>query len=307
LSKYLQNTSDDAPKEVQIFDTKKTNPNKTSGQNGILDLELEANSDGKTIISKQYSQDPLLLQRALYPENSLPNMAYLYVMSSAGGILQGDRHKIDISLKNNALAHFTTQGATRVYGMESNYASQIVNITVDEDCYLEYIPDQIIPYKDSKYYQKVNLNVNDNSNLIYSEILTPGRVAMGESFDYDICYMRTSCKNQNNKIRFLENLKIEPKKQQLQNFGVIGEYQTVGTVFILTKKENVEELEMTINEKIIKTDTISAGTSILPDESGIILRILGNKTEDVSNLVFKTLEICRKKCLGSTFSKIRKN
>ena len=64
---------------------------------------------------------------------------------------------------------------------------------------------------------------------------------------------------------------------------------------------------MTINEKIIKTDTISAGTSILPDESGIILRILGNKTEDVSNLVFKTLEICRKKCLGSTFSKIRKN
>ena len=55
------------------------------------------------------------------------------------------------------------------------------------------------------------------------------------------------------------------------------------------------------------TKTISAGTSILPDESGIILRILGNKTEDVSNLVFKTLEICRKKCLGSTFSKIRKN
>lgn len=307
MSNFLQNIPDDAPKEVQIFEDKKTTTNKTSGQNGILDLELSANSDGKTIISKQYSQDPLLLQRALYPENSLPNMAYLYVMSSAGGILQGDRHKIDISLKNNSLVHLTTQGATRVYGMNSNYASQIVNITLGENCYLEYIPDQIIPYKNSRYYQKVNLNVNENSNLVYSEILTPGRVAMGESFDYDICYMRTNCKNQEEKIRFIENLKIEPKKQQPQNFGLLGEFQTLGTVFILTQKENVQELETTLNEKIIKNEKLSAGTSILPDESGIILRVLGNKTEDVSDSVFDTLKICRKNFLGTTISKTRKN
>jgi len=307
LSKYLQNISDDAPKEIQIFETKKTIKNKAIGENGILDLELEANSDGKTIITKQYSQDPLLLQRALYPENSMPNMAYLYVMSSSGGILQGDRHKIDILLKKNALAHLTTQGATRIYGMNSNYASQIVNITVDENCYLEYIPDQIIPYKNSRYYQRVNLKVDENSDLIYSEILTPGRVAMGESFDYDICYMRTSCKNLGNKIRFLENLKIEPKKQQPQNFGLLGEYQTVGTVFILTRKKNVKELELTINEEIVKKDAISGGTSILPDDSGIIIRILGNKTDDVFNMVYNTLEICRKKILGTTFSRTRKN
>ncbi|MDH3610904.1 MAG: urease accessory protein UreD [Nitrosopumilus sp.] len=307
MSKYLQNISDDAPKEIQIFETKKTIKNKAIGENGILDLELEANSDGKTIITKQYSQDPLLLQRALYPENSMPNMAYLYVMSSSGGILQGDRHKIDILLKKNALAHLTTQGATRIYGMNSNYASQIVNITVDENCYLEYIPDQIIPYKNSRYYQRVNLKVDENSDLIYSEILTPGRVAMGESFDYDICYMRTSCKNLGNKIRFLENLKIEPKKQQPQNFGLLGEYQTVGTVFILTRKKNVKELELTINEEIVKKDAISGGTSILPDDSGIIIRILGNKTDDVFNMVYNTLEICRKKILGTTFSRTRKN
>ena len=185
----LQNLPDDAPKEIQFFD-KKTN--KQDGHNGVLELELEANSDGKTIISKQYSHDPLLLQRALYPEISLPNMAYLYVMSSSGGILQGDRHRIEVSLNDNSLTHLTTQGATRVYGMNSDYASQMVNITLGKNSYLEYIPDQIIPYKNSRFYQKVNLKIHDNSNLVYSEILTPGRVAMGESFDYDICYMRTS-------------------------------------------------------------------------------------------------------------------
>jgi urease accessory protein len=191
--------------------------------------------------------------------------------------------------------------------MNSNFASQIVNITVDENCYFEYIPDQIIPHKNSRYYQKVNLNIHENSTLVYSEILTPGRVAMEESFEYDICYLRTHCKNQDNEIRFLENTKIEPKKQRLKNFGILGEHSTVGTVYILTRKKDVIELENSINEGVKKTDTISVGTSILPDESGIIIRILGNRTDEIFDVIFKILEISRKKILGASFSKIRKS
>lgn len=296
------------PKEIQGYDAevKQLGVGK-SGKVGILDLELQKNNTGKTVVTKQFFQIPLQIQRALYPEISLPEMAYLYVISPSGGILQGDRYRTDILLRNKAIAHITTQGATRVFSMNSNSASQIVNITVDENCYLEYIPDQIIPYKNSRYYQKVSLKVHDNSTLIYSEILTPGRVAMGESFEYDICYLRTHCKNQDKKIRFLENIKIEPKKQRLNEFGILGEYEIVGTVYILTRKEDVAELENSINEEIRNNDAVSFGTSILPDESGIVIRILGNKTEKIFDMIFKTVEISRMKILGASFSKTRKN
>jgi len=130
---------------------------------------------------------------------------------------------------------------------------------------------------------------------------------MGESFEYDICYLRTHCKNQNKKIRFLENTKIEPIKQRLKDFGILGEYAIVGTVYIVTRKEDVIELENTINEDIRNTDVVSVGTSILPDESGIIIRILGNRTDAVFDVIFKILEISRKKILGASFSKTRKN
>jgi len=308
LNKLEYYTPNDIPNEIQIYDAKvKQLGVGKSGKVGILDLELQKDSTGKTVVTRQFSQVPLQFQRALYPENSLPEMAYLYVMSPSGGILQGDRYRTDVLLKNKAIAHMTTQGATSIYSMNSNFASQIVNITVDENCYLEYIPDQIIPYKNSRYYQKVNLNVHNNSTLIYSEILTPGRVAMKESFEYDICYLRTHCKNQDNKIRFLENTKIEPKKQRLRDFGVLGEYSIVGTVYILTRKEDVIELENTLNKDIRNTDLVSVGTSILPDESGIVIRILGKKTDSVFDVIFKTLEISRKKILGASFSKTRKN
>ena len=301
-------TPDDIPKEFQAYGTPVNQLGVgKSGKVGILDLELQKNNAGKTVITKQFFQTPLQIQRALYLENSLPEMAYLFVVSPSGGILQGDRYRTDLLLKNNAKAHITTQGATRVYSMDSNSASQIVNITVDENCYLEYIPDQIIPYKNSRYYQKVNLKVHDNSTLIYSEILTPGRVAMGESFEYDICYLRTHCRNQDKKIRFLENTKIEPKKQRLKDFGILGEYDAVGTVYILTRKDNIADLENSINMAIRNIDEVSVGTSLLPDNSGIIIRILGNKTDNIFEVIFKTLEISRIKILGASFSKTRKN
>ena len=308
MGKLEHYTSDDIPKEIQAYEEKVEQLGVgKSGKVGILDLELQTDNEGKTVITKQFSQVPLQIQRTLYLENSLPKMAYLYVISPSGGVLQGDRYKIDVVLKNKAVAHMTTQGATRIYSMNKNYASQILNITVDENCYLEYIPDQIIPYKNSRYYQKVNLNVHNNSTLIYSEILTPGRVAMNESFEYDICYLRTHCKDQDKKIRFLENTKIEPKKMRVTDFGVLGEHEIVGTVYILTRKDNVIELENNFNEYIQNSDGNSVGTSILSDESGIIIRILGNKTDKIFNVIFKILEISRRKILRAEFSKIRKN
>lgn len=303
----LDFVSDDIPNEVQKYDSeiKQLEVGK-SGKVGILEIELKQGNN-KTTITKQFSQVPLQIQRAVYPEESIPEMAYLYIISPSGGILQGDRYKIDVTLKNNAISHITTQGATRIYSMNSNFASQITNITVDDNCYLEYIPDQIIPYQNSRYYQKVNLNIHDKATMIYSEVLTPGRMAMNEYFDYDVCYLRTYCKNQEEKFRCLENMKIEPKNQNLNSDGILGKNKIVGTVYILTKKDHITELENMINTNLEKLEAVSIGTSILPNESGIIVKIIGNNTEDIFKLIYGVLKITRKKILGAEFSKIRKN
>jgi len=100
LNKLEYYTPNDIPKEIQTFDSKvKQLGVGKSGKVGIMDLELQKDCNGKTIVTKQFSQVPLQLQRALYPENSLPGMAYLYVMSPSGGILQGDRYRTDVLLK----------------------------------------------------------------------------------------------------------------------------------------------------------------------------------------------------------------
>jgi urease accessory protein len=299
---------DDIPPEVLAYESE-LNQLKVgrAGKVGALVLRLEQDPiKGKTVVKEQYSKVPLYTQRALYLEESLPSMAYMYIMSPSGGILQGDRYRMDITLKNDACAHLTTQGATRIYRMEKNYATQIVNVVVDNDCYFEFVPDQIIPYRDSRFYQKVNLNVHDNATMIYSEMIVPGRVASEESFEYDICYMKSLGRNQNHKLRFIDIAILEPKKNNLKILGILGNFDVVGNMYILTKAKHVAELNNEINSTLQKFTHISAGATILPHDSGIIIRMLGNIANDIRNVMYEILKITRRIILNVSFSGIRK-
>jgi len=275
-----------------------------------LHLKLERDpSTGKTVIKEQYCRVPLFIQRAIYLEDTLPAMAYLYIISPSGGILQGDRYRTDITLGKNALAHVTTQGATRIYKMENNYGTQMVNIKVDEGGYLEYIPDQIIPFRNSRFYQDVELIVHEKATIIYSEIIVPGRVASGEKFQYDICYIKTIAKNQSGKSRFMDIVKLDPKKEDLTAGGILGNYEAFGTIYIVTREQYLKELLNEINEKIKKFEIkgrLSGGTSFLPARQGIIVRLLGKTAGDIKNLIFEVVRIARDQIIGAPFSGIRK-
>ena len=305
------NTPRNIPPEIMVYltDPQQLGVGK-SGKVGILRLKLERDpGTGKTVIREQYCRVPLFIQRAIYLEETLPEMAYVYIISPSGGILQGDRYSIDITLSNNALAHVTTQGATRIYKMERNYGSQIVNIKVEEGSYLEYIPDQIIPFRNSRFYQEVELTVHDNATMIYSETIVPGRVASGEKFEYDICYIKTIARNHSGKPRFIDIVKLDPKKVDLTVDAILGNSEVVGTIYIVTREFYVKDLLYEINEKIKVFEDegkISGGTSILPARQGIIVRVLGKTAGDVKNLILEVVKIARNQIIGASFSWIRK-
>ncbi|MGH9911928.1 MAG: urease accessory protein UreD, partial [Nitrososphaeraceae archaeon] len=200
-----------------------------SGKIGALTVKLEDDSDRrKTIVRDLYTKGPLHAQRALYLEESLPSMAYMYIMSTSGGILQGDRYRMDIALSKGACAHITTQGATRIYRMELNYATQVINVDLGADSYFEFIPDQIIPYRNSRFYQTLKMRVHDSATMIYSEMVVPGRVASGESFEYDICYMKAVGLNQVDQLRFTDIAILEPRKRNLSQLGILSDHTVVG-------------------------------------------------------------------------------
>jgi len=248
-----------------------------AGKLGILQLKLEKDPIvHRTSIKYQHYKVPLCIKRAMYLEETCPEMAYVYIISPSGGILQGDRFRMDIALTNSAIAHVTTQSATRIYRMNKNFGTQIINLDVDKNCYLEYIPDQIIPYRDSRFYQVSNIKVHDEATCVYSEILTPGRVASNESFEYDICYMKVKSVNQNDKLRLIDIAKIEPKKENVKSFGVLNNYDILGNIYILTPGDKINLIQNEILETILGTKNVIGGCTKLPDNNGLLIRLLGS-------------------------------
>jgi urease accessory protein len=118
--------------------------------------------------------------------------------------------------------------------------------------------------------------------------------------------MKSQGRNQNNKLRFVDTAILEPKKGDLKIPGILGKFDVIGNMYILTKTKYVSELNDEINSSLKKLTHISGGATILPRDSGVMIRMLGRVASDIRNAMYKIIEIVRKAVLNVSFSGIRK-
>ncbi|HEX6378759.1 MAG TPA: hypothetical protein VFZ60_06750, partial [Nitrososphaeraceae archaeon] len=75
-------TSQRIPLEIKRYIKGSEREVEKTGKVGILSLKLEKDfPTGNTVIKEQYSRVPLLVQRAMYLEETLPIMAFVYIVS----------------------------------------------------------------------------------------------------------------------------------------------------------------------------------------------------------------------------------
>jgi urease accessory protein len=266
------------------------------GEKGLVRMEL-ARVGSKTIISKLRTKAPLLVQKALYPDTGLPGMAHVYLMSSAGGILHGDRIEIDIVAGSNTASRITTQAATKIYKMDRGYAAQNVAISAHDTSYLEFVPYQLIPFKSSRFCQQVDVQLGQNSTVVYSETVSAGRTASGENFDFDICLLKLTARDGKGRILFADAARLEPGKEDLER--LFGGKTLWSMIYVITT--DFEGVSREVNT-VLKDHSMLAGCSILPHDCGLVVRMLDDSIDKVRRLTDAVAGIARSRAL---FAKVR--
>ena len=69
------------------------------------------------------------------------------------------------------------------------------------------------------------------------------------------------------------------------------------SIYLLTIKPT-EKISLLINDIFSNTDYIVGGSSQLPNNSGLTIRILGNSSEDQKTTIYEILKIIRKEILS---------
>ncbi len=261
-------------------------------ERGLALVKL-SRSNGRTVVSRLRTHAPLLVQRALYPERDLPDFAYVYLMSSSGGILQGDRMEIDVVAGAGAAARITTQAATKIHRMDSGFATQSISVTAVAGSYIEILPHQLIPFKSSRFFQEIRIHAAHDATVLLSEIVCAGRTAAGENFDFDICHLRTNAFDLKGQLRFSDICNMQPDRM---NFDLLFGGRTIwSTIYVITPSDK-DSMEDEITKSIAGCGSL-AGCSRLPRDCGLFVRILDDSIDKVMELGRTVVKIARRHAL----------
>lgn len=257
------------------------------GKSGYLYLGFELDPRGKCILRNLDRRAPLIVQQELYFDEEMPGMPCVYILSSGGPNIDGDRYEQNFTVRKDAYAFISTGAATKLAEMKYNYSGLVQNIVLEENAYLEFLPEPVIPCRHTRFISDTRLQVHPSATVFYSEIFMGGRKYYneGELFQYDILSVCTHGERPTGEPLFREKFIIRPEKHSPRTIGVMDRYDVFANVIVMTPPEHAETIYKNTPAFIDRKKRIAAGITHLPNQAGLLYKVLGMEPGPVKKLV----------------------
>jgi urease accessory protein len=257
---------------------------------------VAAAAGGRTALRSLRSEGTLKAMRTHHLDPALPGMAFLTVASPGGGVLQGDRLEIEISVEAGAQLHVGTTSATRVYAMPGGQAEAVTRIEVDGGGYAELVPDAFIPYAGSRYLARSRHTVAEGGALLLVEVVGPGRQARGESLAYDLFKSETEVRRPDGRLLFRDTTRLCPA-EGLDSLGLLGRWRALGVLYAIADGLEASVFDETMAS--LEPVQLQAGCSELPNGAGAWFRVLAADAPSAQAAVMAAWTAARLRLLGS--------
>lgn len=272
----------------------------TVGKTAFLRLGFERRDD-HTILAELDRRAPFMAQRALYPDPALPDQAWLFMITTSGCVLQGDRLALEVSLGPGARAHVTTQSATKVHSMDANCAVQTQELVLGPEAYLEFLPEPLIPHRRARFLSETRITLPDSATALYGEIIQPGRKHHhpDEAFGVTLLSLAVEAVRPSGQLLFSEKLVMDPVNRPVRQAGVMDKFDVLGNVVMLTPRAVADRVRTRIGAEVDLAAGIAFGASQLPNDAGLIYKVLGRETAQVRAKVREFWAVAREEATGA--------
>ncbi len=252
--------------------------------NGKIDIELLDNDFSKFFQSG--------CCKILNPKN-YNEFKELVLINTAGGITCNDNIDINANINNSKLS-ICTQAAEKIYAGIGDPARVEININLNNST-MYWLPKELILFDNSKLRRNININLSDNSNLIFCETTIFGRKAMSEKIK-NISFSDQWKIYSNSSIKHFEAINI--KGSTIDNFKnnyTFSNESSLSTILIFG--DIVHQLESVLRK--VKKNLGNHFCEMTKFDDKIIIRCLADDNYDLK----KTLNIIMKNVINDKMPK----
>jgi urease accessory protein len=243
-------------------------------QSSKLQLDFEAGEAGATILRVREQQPPWRVVRG-FRTASGETLAHVHNVS--GGILDSDSLSWQVNVGPRAQAQVTSTGATRIYRSRTpnSRASQSMQVNVAADAYLEYVPDQLIPFAGSRFDQRARVEIERGGSLIWWDRVAPGREASDEVFLFESLSSHFELISDGQPVA-MERWTLEPLVQRMDSVARLGPFRHFASCYVCRAGEpasywkSFESRMQTVADQLSGPEVIWGVTSLRAH--GLVIR-----------------------------------
>ena len=258
-------------------------------------LELRAKCDraDRTIIGSQYTTYPLRLSNVFRLDTAELDCAYLYLVNTSPGLLAQDCLNLSLELAEGTKVYLTDQAATKVHAMPKpeTKAETKFKITVGAGASLELIPEPIILFTDAALKQSTQITLDSSAAMVWSEIILPGRLTRGEYYDFRYYHSRLEIYDPTG-LCFCNATYLEGKDNPFKQSDLFASQPILANLYLVQPQIDLEVLIQKL-EIAAGYEGMTLASSILPDNKGLVIRAMANKTPLIKKYFHHVLNCIR--------------
>lgn len=269
-------------------------PAGSSGKNGRCDLSFSFVHE-KTRLTHSFVTHPFHLTTPWHLDPALPGMAVVYLQTPAGGLIQGDRTRMQFTFAPRSQTHLTTQAAEKIHAMTANCAVQHLSFSLGSGAYVEYCPEPVILFPGARFAQNAVVTLAPGASFFLSEIFLSRRAADGTSFEALATLLRVQDVNAG--LLMHDRGFIQTQTHDLTGPGVLDKYQAWGQA-LLVGPSVPSSWSQEIHQLLSTEHNLLCGTTLLPKARGVYVKVVGSQVPAIRRILHRVWDYVRIHLLG---------